>query len=143
MDSPTIRYSATTCEGPKEPITLRSLLNMTRKRVEGYADDITPQAVKVKDKWDLLIWMFGQYGPWIFFGFATWFLYQDNKVMQGQILEVTKSQIMVNAQVVTGLAEVRADFKTSLVEMNKQLTVIADEAKRAHHAFEYPKSSQP
>lgn len=105
---------------------------MTRRKVRQFAEDSTPSTVNIRDRWDMLAWAFGQYGPWILFGFSTWFLYQDNKVMQTQILEVTRAQITVNAQVVTGLADVRSEFKTSLVEMNRQLTVIADEAKKAH-----------
>lgn len=68
------------------------------------------------------MWAFGQYGPWVLFACSTWFLYQDNKISQGQILEVAKTQIIVNTQ-----------FVVQMTDIKNALTQLVEEAKKAHN----------
>jgi hypothetical protein len=97
-------------------------LAMTRKVVRQHADEDTPRRVSVPDSWPgIFMWALGRHGPIVLFVVSTWFLYQDNKVNQAQMLEVAKAQIAVNAQVVGQLTE----LKISIAAM-------VEEAKRAH-----------
>lgn len=132
-----LRCSAARAVGPSNrhdpPFSFATLFEMTRRKVADHADEITPKSVEFGSGWPrLFFWMFGQYGPWILFVGSTWFLYQDNKALQLQVLEVTKAQIAVNAQVVTGLADNKVELKQGLYEMNRLLAQINEEAKRAH-----------
>lgn len=97
-------------------------LAMTRKVAHRFASDDTPGRVSVPDSWPgIIMWALGRHGPIVLFVVSTWFLYQDNKANNAQILEVAKAQIAVNAQVVTQLT----DLKISIAAM-------AEEAKKAH-----------
>jgi len=89
-----------------------------------YAQNKTPADVSVPQTLPgLALWAFGQYGPWALFVVSTWLLYNDTKATQAQLLEVTKSQISINAQVVTQMEGVNTAIKQ-----------MVEEAKKAHHA---------
>jgi hypothetical protein len=97
-------------------------LAMTKKIIHNHAEDDTPRRVAIPDSWaGIWMWALGRHGPVVLFVAATWFLYQDNKVYQKDLLEVAKLQISINAQMVTQLD----NLKTSIA-------AIAEEAKKAH-----------
>lgn len=104
-------------------------LNMTRRIIRNHADDDTPKRVAISDSWaGVMMWALGRHGPIVLFVFATWFLYNDNKAYQKDLLEVAKSQISINS---TQLAQ-GATMLVQLNELKTAITSLADEAKRGH-----------
>ncbi len=103
------------------------------KQIHGYAQDDTPSNVSVPESWaGIFMWALGRHGPIVLFIFSTWLLYNDNKASQaqiykdnrettGQMMEVAKAQIAVNAQVVAQMTEVKV-----------AISAMVEEAKRAH-----------
>lgn len=95
---------------------------MTKKVIRDHAEDDTPRRVSIPDSWaGIVMWALGRHGPVVLFVFATWLLYNDNKVYQKDLLEVAKSQIAINSTMIVQLN----DLKTAI-------TSLADEAKKGH-----------
>ena len=104
------------------------------KQFHNYAQDDTPTNVSVPGNWPgIVMWALGRHGPIVLFVVSTWLLYNDNKANQaqiykdnretaGQMMDVAKAQIEVNAQVVA-----------SMTELKMAISSIAEEAKKAHH----------
>jgi len=134
-----VQFSAETAslpgEGPpqKHKSNPEPKITDMARQLHGYAQEDTPTNVSVPGNWPgIVMWAFGRHGPIVLFVLSTWFLYQDNKTNQAQIykdsretasqmMEVAKSQIQVNAQVVTQMTE----LKTAISQM-------VDEARKVH-----------
>lgn len=99
-------------------------LTMARRAAHRYADQDTPERVNIPDSaFGLCVWALGRHGPIVLFVVSTWFLYQDNKISQAQILEVAKQQIVINSQMITEMNGLQLAVKA-----------LVEEAQRAHKA---------
>lgn len=69
---------------------------MTRNKITRYADNDTPENVKVgNDTYQLFIWAAGRFGIGIIFLIMTWILYQDqradNELLRNILIENNKA----------------------------------------------------
>ncbi len=112
----------------KEKIDTESPTSMA-DQFHQFAQEDTPMNVSVPGNMPgLVMWAIGRHGPIVLFVATTWFLYQDNKAYQSQMIEVVKSQIAVNTQQVV----INAQVVTQMGEVKNAISAMADEAKRAH-----------
>lgn len=83
---------------------------MSRDELHSYANLDTPQHVRVPNNWPGLIsWAVGRFGVGIVFAAAVaWFanrVYDDMKVLNGQVLDAFKEQARTNVQQVMAIQE--------------------------------------
>lgn len=94
-----------------------------------HAQEDTPVNVSVPGNMaGLIMWAVGRHGPIVLFVACTWFLYQDNKTYQAQMLEVVKTQIAVNTQQVS----INAQVVTQMEKVEDAISAMVEEAKKAH-----------
>lgn len=97
-----------------------------------FAQEDTPMNVSVPGNMPgLIMWAIGRHGPIVLFVATTWFLYQDNKAYQAQMIEVVRSQISVNTQQVL----INTQVVSLMGEVKSAMSAITEEAKRAHTIY--------